>query len=156
MDVDETSDESAIEGAYAVAVADLEKNDGANKIFDGSVMPMTATVTMYDETIRSKTSNEDTLVLDYDALLAGASIIVIRGRQSGDRISLPGMDGSRKLQDLYIDEKIPREARASIPVLATEKEALWVPGLRRTRLFSPNGATKRILSLTPESKRSDS
>jgi tRNA(Ile)-lysidine synthase len=149
MDADEADGEDALEGAYAVAVADLVRNDGINRIFEDSVMPMAAVITVSNKPVYGA-SDEDALHLDYDALLASVSILVLRGRQPGDRISLPGMDGSRKLQDLYVDEKIPREKRASLPVLATEKEVLWAIGLRRTRLFAPNNATKRVLSLTPE------
>lgn len=53
--------------------------------------------------------------------------LVYRGRQPGDRIRLAG--GSKKLSDLLIDRKVPREARDSLRVLASGSQVLWVEGL---------------------------
>jgi tRNA(Ile)-lysidine synthase len=72
-------------------------------------------------------------------------------KAKGDRISLPGMDGSKKLQDIFIDEKIPREERPRIPILYADEEVLWIVGIRHTRLFAPGESTKRVLILTPHS-----
>jgi tRNA(Ile)-lysidine synthase len=47
-----------------------------------------------------------------------------RIRATGDRIQLPG--GTRKLSDVLIDAKIPRELRDSIPVIAQGSEVLVV------------------------------
>ena len=47
----------------------------------------------------------------------------LRTRQPGDRIRLPG--GTRKLSDVLIDQKIPREERDQIPVVAQNSEVLW-------------------------------
>ena len=38
------------------------------------------------------------------------------------------MEGKKKLKDWMIDEKIPREARASMPLLAKGSEVLWIVG----------------------------
>jgi tRNA(Ile)-lysidine synthase len=48
----------------------------------------------------------------------------LRTRAAGDRIRLPG--GTRKLSDVFIDRKIPRESRDTIPVVAQNNEVLWV------------------------------
>jgi tRNA(Ile)-lysidine synthase len=47
-----------------------------------------------------------------------------RTRASGDRIQLSG--GTRKLSDIFIDKKIPRELRDSIPLVAQDSEVLFV------------------------------
>ncbi|MCS7234574.1 MAG: tRNA lysidine(34) synthetase TilS [Armatimonadota bacterium] len=55
--------------------------------------------------------------------------LVVRSRQPGDRIRLNV--GTRKLQDLLVDLKVPRWVRDHVPVLATEEgEVLWVVGYR--------------------------
>jgi tRNA(Ile)-lysidine synthase len=48
----------------------------------------------------------------------------VRTRQAGDRIRLPG--GTRKLSDVLIDRKVPREERDAITVIALANEVLWV------------------------------
>jgi tRNA(Ile)-lysidine synthase len=48
----------------------------------------------------------------------------LRTREPGDRIRLSG--GTRKLSDVLIDQKIPREERDAIPVVAQNSEVLWV------------------------------
>ena len=48
----------------------------------------------------------------------------LRTRQPGDRIRLPG--GTRKLSDVLIDRKIPREERDWVPIVAQNSEVLWV------------------------------
>jgi tRNA(Ile)-lysidine synthase len=48
----------------------------------------------------------------------------LRTREPGDRIRLSG--GTRKLSDVLIDQKIPREERDQIPVVAQNSEVLWI------------------------------
>ena len=43
--------------------------------------------------------------------------IVIRSRRSGDKFYPDGMTGSKKVKDYFINEKIPKEKRNSIPVI---------------------------------------
>ena len=51
----------------------------------------------------------------------------LRYRQAGDRIRLMG--GTKKLADLFITKKIPREIRDSIPLITSNSEVLWVQGI---------------------------
>lgn len=53
--------------------------------------------------------------------------LLYRSRLPGDRIRLPF--GSKKLSDLLIDRKVPREARDGLRVLAAGSEVLWVEGI---------------------------
>lgn len=66
------------------------------------------------------------LALDY----VQAHPLVIRSRQPGDRIAPLGMTGSKKLQDLFVDEKIPEALRATVPVIAHGDVVVWIPGYR--------------------------
>ncbi|HWG84661.1 MAG TPA: tRNA lysidine(34) synthetase TilS [Deinococcales bacterium] len=59
----------------------------------------------------------------------------LRTRRPGDRVRMPG--GTRKLSDVFIDRKVPREERDAIPVVAIGQEVLWagtVPPLLDVRL----------------------
>lgn len=69
----------------------------------------------------------DTAVLD-PALAHG---LQVRGWQPGDRFHPLGAPGSKKLHDFFIDTKVPRRRRATVPlVIHPEKGIIWVVGLR--------------------------
>ena len=53
--------------------------------------------------------------------------MILRSRQSGDRIELPG--GHKSLKKLFIDKKIPASCRQTVPVIADEKGILGVFGI---------------------------
>lgn len=57
-------------------------------------------------------------------LPAGA---VVRARRPGDRIAPRGMRGHKKLQDYYVDRKVPRREREGAPVIAVGGDVLWTP-----------------------------
>jgi tRNA(Ile)-lysidine synthase len=132
--------------SFAIAIADIGKATGNITIFEGSGFPIEAEVKDYDGTLKSGAA----LVLDYEALSSEAAILQLRSKLDGDRICPPGIDGSKKLQDIFVDKKIPREKRSNIPVISTENEVLWIPGIRRTRLYEPNSATKRVIVLSQQ------
>lgn len=50
---------------------------------------------------------------------------VVRGRRAGDRMRLRG--GSRKLQDVFVDLRVPRRVRDGVPVIAVGGDVLWTP-----------------------------
>ncbi|MGH2907168.1 MAG: tRNA lysidine(34) synthetase TilS [Solirubrobacterales bacterium] len=57
------------------------------------------------------------------------SSLTIRPRAAGDRIRPVGLDGSKSLQDLFVDRKVPRAQRDAYPVVCAGDEIVWVPGL---------------------------
>jgi tRNA(Ile)-lysidine synthetase-like protein len=87
--------------------------------------------------------------------LAGRALLV-RARRPGDRLRPTGMNGSKKLHDLFVDAKVPQDARSTIPVLACGDEVVWVPGSRVSQHFAvpaPDAPSIRITArlLAPES-----
>lgn len=60
----------------------------------------------------------------------------VRVRQPGDRIAPTGMKGSKKIQDLFVDEKVPEHVRDTIPLIVCDGEVAWVPGYRVARRFA--------------------
>ena len=84
--------------------------------------------------------------LDVDGLPADW---VLRGIRAGDRLRTAG--GRRKVQDLLVDRKVPRAARARLLVLAPgagPDELLWVEGIGAAWDRRPHVATRRVLRLT--------
>lgn len=70
-------------------------------------------------------------VFDADAIEGnyGKSMVVIRHRRPGDFIALKG--GTKKIQDLFVDDKVPRNERNHIMLAAIDSEVLYIPGFAR-------------------------
>lgn len=56
--------------------------------------------------------------------------ITIRTRRQGDTIAIPG--GRKKIQDLFVDAKIPRVLRGSIALAAAGNRVLFIPACAET------------------------
>jgi tRNA(Ile)-lysidine synthase len=56
--------------------------------------------------------------------------LYVRRRIAGERFRPAGAQGSKRLQDLFVDMKIPRQYRANWPLLTSSSQLLWVAGLR--------------------------
>jgi tRNA(Ile)-lysidine synthase len=54
--------------------------------------------------------------------------LVLRQPRAGDRFQPLGMVGTKRLQDLFVDEKVPRQLRSRTPLLAAEGQIVWVAG----------------------------
>ncbi len=63
------------------------------------------------------------------SLLEGKALAV-RGRRPGDRMSPYGLEGTRKLQDIFIDAKLSEAERDAYPVVVCGDEIVWLPGYR--------------------------
>ena len=89
-----------------------------------------------------KGSNPDRAYADWDQVLPP---LRIRSWRPGDRFRPLGLRGSKKLQDLFVDAKIPREDRGKVPIVTDRKGILWVPGFRIDERAGIGGATERVL-----------
>ena len=87
-----------------------------------------------------------------DLLHALGSRIHLRTRRPGDWIAL--RKGRKKLQDLFVDEKIPRAAREQILFVAMGSQILWIPDLlgrrRYTGRYPVTPSTRHVLMLEIE------
>lgn len=68
--------------------------------------------------------------------------LIVRNRVNGDRMTMKGQAGSKKLKDIFIDAKIPRQERDNLPVITDYTgKILWIPGVKKSaydREFSRN------------------
>lgn len=62
------------------------------------------------------------------ALEPGACV-EIRNRRPGDRLRPLGAPGRRRLKEVLIDRRIPRERRDHLPLLVVDGAIAWVPGV---------------------------
>lgn len=73
--------------------------------------------------------------------------IIIRSRKNGDKIIPLGMNGSKKIKDLFIDMKIPKELRDEIPIVQFDEEIAWVVGLKVSNNYKITDQTTAILKI---------
>ena len=90
----------------------------------------------------SKNFDPEKAYLDFDKI---SFPLYIRTRKTGDRFQPLGLQGTKKLKKFFIDAKIPREKRGEIAIIASEKEILWVMGMRIADPFKVMDQTKKIL-----------
>lgn len=88
-------------------------------------------------------------VLDHEKIQGD---ILIRNRRNGDVINPSGMLGTKKLKDFFIDEKIPREARDSMPLVAVDNEIIWIIGRRYSDKYEVSNQTREVLVLEYKSR----
>lgn len=65
--------------------------------------------------------------------------LVIRTRKPGDRMQIRGMDGRKKIKDILIDDKIPRQERNKVFLLEDNKEIFWLIGIRKGKKMMKDG-----------------
>lgn len=71
----------------------------------------------------------------------------VRSPRPGDRLHPAGMAGTRKLQDLFVDLKLPVEARAAAILVFGAGRLLWIAGLRRCDGLQPLPGCEPVLRL---------
>lgn len=56
----------------------------------------------------------------------------VRNRRAGDRMSWQGLNGTKKLKDIFIDAKIPVQERNRWPIVTDNKgDIIWLVGLKK-------------------------
>jgi tRNA(Ile)-lysidine synthetase-like protein len=82
-----------------------------------------------------------------------AGPLVVRGPQPGDRLRPLGAPGTRKLQDLFVDLRVPAAARAHTPLVVCESGIVWVCGLVVAEEGRINRDTTEIVRLSLSASR---
>jgi len=67
--------------------------------------------------------------------------LVLRCREPGDMFAPIGMKGTKKLKEYLIDEKIPREERDKLELIADGNEIVWISGSRLSEKYKITGET---------------
>lgn len=85
----------------------------------------------------------------YEAYFDAAQLtypLIVRNRLPGDRIQVLGLNGSKKVQDMFVDEKIAPSERELYPLLFDSAgRLLWIPGIRRSSHALTDSQTKDVL-----------
>jgi|CXWL01.1.fsa_nt_gi tRNA(Ile)-lysidine synthase len=73
---------------------------------------------------------------------------LVRSWQAGDRFCPTGMKGhSKKVQDVFADDKVPRFRRGQIPVVVAPEGIVWVAGIRADERFRVCPSSRRVVTL---------
>jgi tRNA(Ile)-lysidine synthase len=79
--------------------------------------------------------------------------MTIRGRLHGDFFYPLGFGKKKKLQDYFVDEKIPRDERDAVPLLISGNNIVWVIGYRLDERYRVDKDTKRVLKFEVKPRR---
>ena len=93
--------------------------------------------------------NDYIVYFDYDKILEP---ITLRYRKQGDKFIPLGMKGNKKLKDLFMDLKIPKDKRNEIPLICFGNDIAWVVGYRISEKFKVTKDTKNIMQIRIESE----
>jgi tRNA(Ile)-lysidine synthase len=63
------------------------------------------------------------------SLPAEPGAVLVRNRRPGDRIRPAGRRNRKRLKEVLIDHRIPRQQRDALPLLVLGGEVAWVPGV---------------------------
>ena len=86
-----------------------------------------------------------TKTIDYGKI---TGTLVIRTRKPGDFLTVRSDGARKKLSDYFTDEKIPRDRRDRIPLLADGNEIVWVIGRRLGYRYRVSESTERFLTVS--------
>ena len=129
-----------------IVIEDLEfcyniPSNGFIKIREIGVVIETQVMSI-DKYKRSK-SDKSCKWFDFNKIEGG---IVARNRRTGDKIKLSG--GSKKIKDLFIDIKIPKEDRSKVPIIADSQGILSVGNIRNSENYKIDSQTKEVLKVS--------
>ena len=100
----------------------------------------------YSGNLRDIPQNKYTKWFDYDKIKGN---LKIRTRLDGDYFSVKKDDGlgRKKLKDYLMDEKVPRQQRDEILLIAEDSHVLWLMSYRISEYYKVEGCTKNILQI---------
>ena len=101
---------------------------------------LSLTSQLFDKSI--EINNRNASVFDYYIL---SSPLQVRKRREGDYFYPEGFGRRKKLQDFFVDEKVPGEMRDTVPVVVSGEDIIWVAGYRADDRFTAKEGTKKFL-----------
>ncbi len=88
--------------------------------------------------------NEKGKWVSYMTLPEGVNEVIIRNRREGDTFKPKGMDGTKKVKEYMINEKIPRNMRSRTGIVELNGQIGWIIGHREDERFSFKGEGIKI------------
>ena len=79
----------------------------------------------------------------------------IRNRQPEDYLVIDDQGRRKPLNRYFIDEKVPRDRRDALPLLACGHHVIWVPGYRISAYYKVDETTENILEVQVREEEKD-
>ena len=112
---------------------------GKNKSFDNYKMEIKDDEIILPNGILKKVDNTN-LTNNYICHLNSSTIklpLYVRNRNNGDTIEVLGLNGKKKIKDIFINEKINKEKRDNYPIVVDSNDTvLWIPGVKKSKYDS--------------------
>ncbi|MEG2868442.1 MAG: tRNA lysidine(34) synthetase TilS [Terrisporobacter sp.] len=116
-------------------------SNGFIKIKELNIIMETQTISI--DRYRSIKIDKRSKGFDFNKVKGG---IIVRSRKQGDKIKLAV--GSKKIKELFIDLKIPREDRCKVPVICDEEGIMSVGDDKISENYKIDSTTKEVLKIT--------
>ena len=81
-----------------------------------------------------------------------APAVTVRAWRDGDRMRPAGLPGSKSLQDLFTDRKVPRALRRTLPVVESGGAIVWVAGVAVDERFAAEEGAPGSVALSAHSR----
>lgn len=118
------------------------------KVFIKELELTITTEVVIDKKVNFINNNSLIKYFNYDKI--NNNKLVVRKRKDGDSFVPLGMKGKKKLKDFFIDLKVPKEERDSIPILTVDDKIAWVVGLRTSEEFKVDREANKMLMIKIE------
>ena len=101
-------------------------------------------VTSWCSAGRERPEGDLEAAFDLSRLRRNGGQLRLRNPRPGDRFRPLGMAGHKKLKDLFIDKKVLRSRRRTLPLLLAGEEIVWVPGCARSDFAKVESDTRTV------------
>jgi tRNA(Ile)-lysidine synthase len=121
-------------GTFALAVPGEVVTEEGRAVIKASV----------EDQMSSFGDGKTVIVVDADRT---GSLLTVRAREKGDIFYPMGFGRRKKLQDFFVDEKVPRDERDGVPIIVSGDDIVWIAGHRGDERFKVTEGTRRFLKL---------
>jgi len=110
-----------------------KKTDEYDFIFDKDIITPIGTIKYITDTslYKEDKSNNIIRINSKDVKLP----LHIRNKKNGDKISVKNMNGSKKVSDIFIDNKLSKQLRDIYPIVTdNDNNIIFIPGIKKSKL----------------------
>jgi len=124
-----------------VRIAEYQLAVPGETVIVGAGLVITASI---EQDAEQMGNGRSTVLLDADRVKLP---LAVRPRRAGDSFHPLGFGRTKKVQDLFVDLKVPRDERDSVPIVTSGDDIIWVAGYRADDRFKVTEHTKKFLRL---------
>lgn len=90
-------------------------------------------------------TGKDIKAFDYDKIKFP---LKVRNKRDGDKMNPIGLGGSKKISDIFIDNKIDKFERDKFPIFTDENGILWMYNYRISENYKIDDSTQKVLRIS--------